>query len=626
MARHALVKRSLSLLFALWIFVAATVPALAQDWLRRGPGAIPAGQYTTVSGAICDGVTDTKAAIQAAVNAAAASNAKTVFFPPSSQACMLASNVVVPAGITLWAAPGTVTIKAKPGNTSNPLLLSVANVTDVRVSGLTFDGGGTGFASANNVLTVFSVTNVIFDDVQIQNTNGIGIIFSTSIVRSGIKFSRLINVGAAGVKQGIAFSSGSQANNRDNFAIGNILDTTGLDAISVTNQYNFSLLNNKASNAGAASFYVAGNNRVVIGGNTSRRPTGNGIDTASNVGVTISTNLSETAGASGIGVGYSADVEVTGNVSVNNNQAAGGNDGGLFLTGTVTPLSNVTVSGNNFSDNQALVSTTCTGTVGVGAQTCTVASTIGMTAGGKIKIAGAGVAAADLTVTLATISDAAVITWNTATSTSTSGAVVTGVPTQPYAIYQQPGGTVTGVYIGKTNIGTGSTSSFFGGNIYSYSDPFQNLYTTGASVGNGADTTEDTLQTFSVPGNTLLATGDKLHIVAGGTFAATTDTKTVRLKFGGIGGTTISAPVGSAGGQVFWAIDAYVSRTGSATFTRIALGRVLNNASDGTNVAAGAALDLTVAQTIIVTGQNSTSSSAGSIACAYLQVDLVKAP
>src|SRR6185369_2057528 len=55
-----------------------------------------------------------------------------------------------------------------------------------------------------------------------------------------------------------------------------------------------------------------------------------------------------------------------------------------------------------------------------------------------------------------------------------------------------------------------------------------------ASVGNGADTTEDTLQTFSIPAATLRTVGDRLRIVAGGTYGATTDSKTVKVKIGGV--------------------------------------------------------------------------------------------
>lgn len=53
-----------------------------------------------------------------------------------------------------------------------------------------------------------------------------------------------------------------------------------------------------------------------------------------------------------------------------------------------------------------------------------------------------------------------------------------------------------------------------------------------AGVGNGADTTEDTLFTYSLPAGALANVGNEIDIVTWGSVAATSATKTVKVYFG----------------------------------------------------------------------------------------------
>lgn len=53
-----------------------------------------------------------------------------------------------------------------------------------------------------------------------------------------------------------------------------------------------------------------------------------------------------------------------------------------------------------------------------------------------------------------------------------------------------------------------------------------------AGAGNGADTTEDTLFTYTLPANSLLNVGQSVSISAWGSVAATSATKTIRVYFG----------------------------------------------------------------------------------------------
>lgn len=144
------------------------------------------------------------------------------------------------------------------------------------------------------------------------------------------------------------------------------------------------------------------------------------------------------------------------------------------------------------------------------------------------------------------------------------------------------------------------------------------LGTITASVGNGADLTEDTLQTFQVPAGQLANVGDRLHIVAGGTFGATTDSKTARVKFGS--SSAIGAITGSTAGQTTWAITVDIVKSGSSTQSVSAFA-MHTNGSSGNNVTLNQTDTNQLAVT--VTGQNATNSVAGSITCRYLTVDFI---
>lgn len=77
---------------------------------------------------------------------------------------------------------------------------------------------------------------------------------------------------------------------------------------------------------------------------------------------------------------------------------------------------------------------------------------------------------------------------------------------------------------GQYQFGAGSAFSYGGGNI--------NSQFSVAGVGNGADTSEDTLFTYSLPANSLDQAGRGIWIQAFGNVAATSATKTVKLYFG----------------------------------------------------------------------------------------------
>jgi hypothetical protein len=153
---------------------------------------------------------------------------------------------------------------------------------------------------------------------------------------------------------------------------------------------------------------------------------------------------------------------------------------------------------------------------------------------------------------------------------------------------------------------------------------FQRLFSQGASSGNGADLTEDTLSscsTYSLPANTLANVGDTVRIVASGTLGLTTDNKTVKIKIGSLIAVAMATATATSSA---WYAEAVITKTGPNTQTYSAVGNIL--ATNGTGFARSAASTLTDtgALGIVTTGQNVTSSVAGSITCLHLIVDLMR--
>jgi hypothetical protein len=191
-------------------------------------------------GVKCDGSTDNASALATAVSKLSAG--ATLYFPPAPAKCLTSANISLPAGVMVNALPGTVTLAPTPGSSASPLLLSVANVSNVLVYGLAMDGGGANFANAANVAQVYNASNVIFDRVSFQNTRGIALLFSTGVSSSGVRFGRFANIGnywktsgvGADQKQGVAFCCGvTLATSAAQSSIGNSLTFSTTSGIAI---------------------------------------------------------------------------------------------------------------------------------------------------------------------------------------------------------------------------------------------------------------------------------------------------------------------------------------------------------------------------------------------------------
>jgi hypothetical protein len=122
-----------------------------------------------------------------------------------------------------------------------------------------------------------------------------------------------------------------------------------------------------------------------------------------------------------------------------------------------------------------------------------------------------------------------------------------------------------------------------------------------------ADTNETTLFTFSLPANTLSENGKGVRITAFGTYGATVNNKTIKVKFGA---TTIADTGAAAANGTAWHVIGTILRTGAATQLTSAVRMVGAFASgSGVSMPTTPAEDTTAAIAIVVTGTNGTAAA-----------------
>ena len=123
------------------------------------------------------------------------------------------------------------------------------------------------------------------------------------------------------------------------------------------------------------------------------------------------------------------------------------------------------------------------------------------------------------------------------------------------------------------------------------------------STGNTADTTEDTLMTYSLPAKTLSATNKGLKIRAWGNTAANADNKTIKLYFGSEVITTPTAATNNKG----WELELEVYKNGAST--QVVFGKgIVDTTSVTPLITTGAETD-TSAIVIKVTGTAGTGNA-----------------
>ena len=151
------------------------------------------------------------------------------------------------------------------------------------------------------------------------------------------------------------------------------------------------------------------------------------------------------------------------------------------------------------------------------------------------------------------------------------------------------------------------------------------LFVTGALTGNGSDTTEDPLQSFTVPANTLRNNGDQLRITVGGGVIASTDSKVVKVHWNTITGTQVYNTTLNTAAMSRWSCIINIVKTGTGTQSFSTVGSVGSSAASGA-LSGTAPQNETLALPIVVTGQNSTNPTPNSITCQFMYVEFIGAP
>lgn len=147
-------------------------------------------------------------------------------------------------------------------------------------------------------------------------------------------------------------------------------------------------------------------------------------------------------------------------------------------------------------------------------------------------------------------------------------------------------------------------------------NPLGAIYVSSTAGNTGADTTEDVLQTFSLPANSLNANNKGVRIRVWGSCAANANNKTMKLYFGA---SVITTPTAGTNAKN-WYLEMTVLRTGAAT--QIANGTGIVDTTAVTPYVNAGTDDNTTALTIKCTGTNGTSS-ANDISCKAMIVDYI---
>ncbi len=148
------------------------------------------------------------------------------------------------------------------------------------------------------------------------------------------------------------------------------------------------------------------------------------------------------------------------------------------------------------------------------------------------------------------------------------------------------------------------------------------IFSAFTSVGNGADTTEDTLQTYTLPASTLAVNGQALRIKVRGQFSTLSATKTIRVYFGA---TVIATYFNTAAALFNLDLDTTIMRASATTQTSSAIVvEAANNSTGGQTFNEQLSPTETLSGNIIikVTGQ-STVGTANAVTCDVVLVEFL---
>lgn len=171
----------------------------------------------------------------------------------------------------------------------------------------------------------------------------------------------------------------------------------------------------------------------------------------------------------------------------------------------------------------------------------------------------------------------------------------------------------------QRNYGAPGTANSTGATIQKLVEAIVPLKVDLTSTGNGADQTEDTLISYSIPANTMGANGVQgFRIKAGGTLATNGDNKQVKLYFG-----TISIATGViTDSNKNWFLELEVWRSG--TNTQVIFGCGQRDTTNITPTMTTGTEAETAAIVAKVTGQGTTANTASEVVAKFLTVVAVE--
>jgi hypothetical protein len=147
------------------------------------------------------------------------------------------------------------------------------------------------------------------------------------------------------------------------------------------------------------------------------------------------------------------------------------------------------------------------------------------------------------------------------------------------------------------------------------------LYAAIATVGTDAATTEKTLQSYAMSSGLVSSDGQVVHVMASGAYAATTRSRTVRLK---LGATTIGGSIATVDAALLiWSLEAWITRrsaTSQQIMWKFSFGGASNDPFAYTRNAT-ATEDFANALTIALTGQVGAGAVANDIDCRTFVVE-----
>jgi hypothetical protein len=312
---------------------------------------------------------DFQPCLQSALDNAAKEN-RVVRIPPGTW--MIGRALTIPSHVMLKGNPNRSVIKPTDSNSSDPVLLAGTNISDIKIDGIVFDGGGSNFANTHAVIKFSSGDNLHLDRITVQHTRGIALVMQGGIKNSGVNESEFIDIGnhwkvtreRQDRIQGVVFCCGKD--NKDNYADKNSFRDVGLDALQISNQDGFEARDNVfvlenhertivSSGDYPAAIFSTFSKNVNLQRNKISGAQGNGIDAPGLQDSIIADNEIRNSGAAGIGLflGYDKQTPVR-NVTLSHNTIMSngqwGKTGMAIFNGGIS-LSGGTISNVKIEDN-----------------------------------------------------------------------------------------------------------------------------------------------------------------------------------------------------------------------------------------------------------------------------------